>query len=102
MLLCDKIIFTANFENDYFSTIEKSQICQWMNEDLREMLFQKSFSLEEMKENDNKRKKESLKNIIMKTLDNPEMIEIFAGLTEELTPNNSKQDSFSKVKKIVH
>lgn len=102
MLLCDKIIFTANFENDYFSTIEKSQICQWMNEDLREMLFQKSFSLEEMKENDNKRKKERLKNIIMKTLDNPEMIEIFAGLTEELTPNNSKQDSFSKVKKIVH
>lgn len=102
MLLCDKIIFTSNFENYSFSSVEDSQIYQWMNKNLREMLFQESSPLEEMKRHDNQIKKEQLKQlkkILIQMINHPGIIELFTELAEELVDDKLVQDSYSKVRK---
>ena len=73
-----------------------------MNKNLREMLFQESSPLEEMKQHDNQLKKEQLKQlkkILIQMINHPEIIELFTELAEELIDDKLVQDSYSKVRK---
>ena len=72
------------------------------NKNLREMLFQESSPLEEMKQHDNQLKKEQLKQlkkILIQMINHPEIIELFTELAEELVDDKLVQDSYSKVRK---